>query len=78
MLSSYIESLAYFSYNSTHIVKEISCMQHISNRVLSEAYEKALELRLEEDFIELLRSEMVRRGMTPSEQTASSRLQLTK
>ncbi|SFE95093.1 sporulation histidine kinase inhibitor Sda [Alteribacillus iranensis] len=53
-------------------------MQHISNRVLSEAYEKALELRLEEDFIELLRSEMVRRGMTPSEQTASSRLQLTK
>ncbi|WP_240374528.1 sporulation histidine kinase inhibitor Sda [Bacillus piscicola] len=38
-------------------------MQHISNQVLVEAYKQAVELDLERDFIELLRSEMKQRGL---------------
>ncbi|MFB5663838.1 sporulation histidine kinase inhibitor Sda [Alteribacillus sp. HJP-4] len=38
-------------------------MQKISNTVLAEAYEKALDLKLDPDFISLLSSEMQRRGM---------------
>lgn len=52
-------------------------MQHISNRVLREAYEKALELDLEEEFIGLLRTEMERRGITSLHST-SRQLQLSK
>ncbi|MFB4163113.1 sporulation histidine kinase inhibitor Sda [Alteribacillus sp. JSM 102045] len=39
-------------------------MHYISDGVLMEAYEKAVELHLEEEFIELLYSEIKRRGLT--------------
>lgn len=38
-------------------------MYYISDGVLMEAYEKAVELNLDGEFIGILRSEMMRRGL---------------
>ena len=38
-------------------------MQIISNEALVEAYQKALELKLDFQFIELLHNEIIRRGL---------------
>ncbi|RAV02709.1 sporulation histidine kinase inhibitor Sda [Paenibacillus sp. YN15] len=37
--------------------------QLLSDEVLLSAFQKAVELKLEADFIELLRKELIRRGM---------------
>ncbi|WP_158736502.1 sporulation histidine kinase inhibitor Sda [Alteribacillus sp. YIM 98480] len=38
-------------------------MHYISDGVLMEAYEKAVELNLDGEFIEILHSEMMQRGL---------------
>ncbi len=44
--------------------KRMTDYQLLSDEVLLSAFQKAIELKLEEDFIELLRQELIRRGMT--------------
>ncbi|WP_081831501.1 sporulation histidine kinase inhibitor Sda [Geomicrobium sp. JCM 19038] len=41
-------------------------MRNLSDEMLLEAYEKALYLRLSDDFIAIIRSEVERRSLTPA------------
>ena len=40
-------------------------MQYLSNRMLIDAYKKAKEQKLDKDFLELLKEELIRRNIDP-------------
>lgn len=52
-------------------------MYYITDRVLMEAYEKALELELEEDFIDILHTELVRRNIAIPSSSQKARVKLS-
>jgi hypothetical protein len=51
-------------------------MKKLSNHTLLKAYERAYEIRLNEDFIQLLRTEIFNRGMENLIERTSSELNL--
>ncbi|MDA3129724.1 sporulation histidine kinase inhibitor Sda [Aliibacillus thermotolerans] len=51
-------------------------MYYITDRVLMEAYKKALELDLEEDFIDILHKELVQRNISIPSSSQKERVKL--
>lgn len=45
------------------------CMKHLNDDALLQAYEMAIRLRLEQEFIDLLLAEINRRGLRPPDAT---------
>lgn len=56
----YIRDKLHIQYE---IVKEFMIMDLLSDTLLLEAYEKAVELQLNEDFISLIKEELVKRAL---------------
>ncbi len=56
----YIHDKLHIQYE---IVKEFMIMDFLSDTLLLEAYKKAVELQLNEDFISLIKEELVKRAL---------------
>lgn len=56
----YIHDKLHIQYE---IVKEFMIMDFLSDTLLLEAYNKAVELQLNEDFISLIKEELVKRAL---------------